>query len=155
MQLLDGNDPKVRTFLGRVRSWMKDFAHKNRLLVDEEANDASLLVYLEVAVDDFNNTTMPRTSFTFANFPSYALLLWGTVIQALTGEQLLQIRNRLNYTDGGLTVATSDKAGDYAAVIQALLMKYERQKQDLKVFLNVEDGFGGIPSEYSTVDFFY
>jgi len=155
VQFLEGNDPKVRKFLGRVRVWMKDFAHKNMLLPDEEAEDDVLLVYLEMAVDDFNNATMPRTSFLFSNFPSYAILLYGTVIQALTGEGLLQIRNRLNYTDGGLTVASSDKGGDYSAVVQQLAAKYERMKQDLKIFLNTEQGFGNVPSEYATVDFFY
>ena len=155
MQFLDANNPNVKTFVGRVRRWMKDFAHKNRLIPGEEADDDSLLVYVEVALDDFNNATMPRTSFTFANFPSYAILLWGTVIQALTGESLLQIRNKLNYTDGGITVAASDKAGDYAAVAQQLMVKYERQKADVKTYINAEEGFGNIPSEYATVDYFY
>lgn len=155
MQLLDANNPRVKTFLGRVRSWMKDFAHKNRLIPGEEADDKSLLVYLEMALDDFNNATQPRTGFSLDDFPSYAILVWGTVIQALTGETLLQIRNRLNYTDAGLTIGTSDKAGDMASVIHSLTAMYEQKKQDLKVSLNADGAFGGVPSEYATVDFFF
>ena len=155
MQLLDGNDPRVKKFVGRVRTWMKDFAHKNQLIVGEEADDKALVVYLEMAIDDFNNATTPRTSFRIDNFPSYSLLVWGTVIQALLGESLLQIRNRLNYTDGGITVATSDKAGDYAAAVQQLAVMYEQKKRDVKTEWNVDQAWGNVPSEYATVDFFY
>jgi hypothetical protein len=134
---------------------MKDFAHRNQLIVGEENDDAALLVYLEMAIDDFNNATTPSTNYTLDNFPSYSVLVWGTVIQALMGESLLQIRNRLNYSDGGLTIATSDKAGDYAAAMQQLAVVYEQKKRDVKTQINVDMGYGNVPSEYATVDFFY
>ena len=63
MQLLNGNDPRVKKFIGRVRSWMKDFAHLNDLLPDRMASDGNLLVCLELAMDEFNKFSMPPTSF--------------------------------------------------------------------------------------------
>lgn len=156
MQLVDGNNPRVKKFLGRVRTWMKDFSYKNDLLVDRMSDDDNLLVCLELALDEFNKFSMPPTNYGLENFPSYALLVYGTVIHALISEAMLQMRNRLNYTDGGITVATSDKAGDYMSAVQALRQMYHMQKNDLKTFLNAELAYGdGIPSEYATVDFFY
>jgi len=156
VQIVDGNSPRVKKFLGRVRSWMKDFSHKNELLADRMADDENLLVCLEMALDEFNKFSMPPTNFGLEDFPSYALLVYGTTIHALISEAMLQMRNRLNYTDGGITVATSDKAGDYMSAVQALRAMYTAQKTDLKMFLNAEQAYGdGIPSEYATVDFFY
>jgi len=156
VQLVDGNSPRVKTFLGRVRSWMKDFAHKNDLYEDRMADDDNLLVCLELAIDEFNKFSMPPTNFGIENFPSYACLVYGTVIHALISEALLQMRNRLNYTDGGLTIADSDKAGDFMSAVQALRSMYNAQKADLKMFLNIEGAYGdGVHSEYATVDFFY
>lgn len=155
MQLLTANDPGVKQFLGMVRSYMKDYAHKNRLLSDVEADEPALLVYVQMTIDDFNNASTPRTSFLFSNFPSFKILLLGTVIQALLSESLLQIRNRLNYSDGGLTISASDKAGDMLGVMQGLVQEYERKKTDMKIMINAEGAFGGVPSEYATVDFFY
>ena len=156
MQILDGNDPRVKKFLGRVREWLKDFAHMNDLLPGHMASDGNLLVCLEIALDEFNKFSMPPTSFGLENFPSYAMLVYGTTIHVLISEALLQMRNRLNYTDGGLTIADSDKAGDYMSAVQALRGMYNAQKNDLKMFLNAEQAYGdGVPSEYATVDFFY
>lgn len=135
---------------------MKDFAHLNDLYEDRMADDGNLLVCLEMAIDEFNNFSMPPTNFGLENFPSYACLVYGTVIHALISEAMLQMRNRLNYTDGGLTIADSDKAGDFMAAVQTLRTMYNQQKADLKMFLNVEGAYGdGVHSEYATVDFFY
>lgn len=155
MQLLDSNDPQVKTFLGRVRTFMKDFSHKNRLIPGVENDDKTLLVAAELTIDDFNNASTPRTGFTFSTFPSFKILLYGTVIQALMSESLLQIRNRLSFSDGGLTISASDKAGDMSAIMQPMVAEYERKKADLKIMLNAEDAFGSVPSEYGTVDFFW
>jgi len=153
--ILDPNSPLVHKVMGRVRTFLKDFTHKNTLLVGEESSDDELILYLELAIDDFNNAHTPRTNFGLANFPSFALLLWGTVIQALLSESILQIRNRLSYSDGGITVALSDKSPDLANAAQGLIVNYERKVEDLKKQLNAEAAFGNVPSEYGTVEFFF
>ena len=152
---VDPNSPVAHKMIGRIRTFMKDFVHKNRLIVGEEASDDEIIVYLELAVDDFNNAHTPRTTYTLSNFPSFAILLWGSIIQALTSESLLQIRNDLSYSDGGITVATSNKAPAMMLAAQSLMVNYERKVEDLKKQLNLEQCEGGVPSEYGTVEFFF
>lgn len=153
--LVNPNDPITHKVIGRVRTFLKDFAHKNRLIVGEESTDDELMLYLELAIDDFNNAHTPTTSYRLNNFPSLSILIWGTTIQALISESFLQIRNRLSYSDGGITVALSDKSADLANAAQGLIVKYERNVEDLKKQLNAEDAFGNVPSEYGTVEFFF
>lgn len=153
--IVDPNNSVTHKMIGRVRTFMKDFVHKNRLIVGEEASDDEIILYLELAVDDFNNAHTPRTNYTLNTFPSFAILLWGAVIQALTSESLLQIRNDLSYSDGGITVALSNKAPAMMQAAQGLMMNYERKVEDLKKQLNLEQGDGGVPSEYGTVEFFF
>jgi hypothetical protein len=153
--ILDRNDPGVHKMIGRVRTFLKDFTHKNRLIVGEESSDDEIMLYLEMAIDDFNNAHTPRTNYGLKNFPSFVILLWGTAIQALTSESILQIRNELNYSDGGITVALSNKAPGLAAAAQGLMVNYERKIEDLKKQLNAEQAYGNVSSEYGTVEFFF
>lgn len=134
-------------FNGRVRLYLRDFAENNRLIRGEETSDIMLDLHRELAIEDFN-TTPHVTNYKLTNFPSMYLLLLGTVIQVLRSAGLLQSRNRLNYNDGGISVAVSDKAGDYQSWIASMLNEYERKKRELKIAINLTGAFGNVPSEY-------
>lgn len=135
-----------------TRLYMRDFRQFNALIDDEETPDSIMDLCISLTVDDFN-TTPPNTGFDIVNFPSKYLLLIGTVIQVLRSAGILQSRNRLNYSDGGITVSTSDKAPEYQAWIDRMQREYEDKKKRLKRSLNAEAAYGGIFSEYSYVNY--
>jgi len=132
----------------RVRMFLRDHQILNKLIKGNETNDTQLRVHLEDALDDFNFTPPLLGKFTFDSIPSKRLLVRGAVIEALTSAGILQSRNRLNYSDGGITVQVSDKAQEYMAWLERLVVDYESKKTQLKKTLNAEQAFGGIHSEY-------
>jgi hypothetical protein len=134
-----------------VRVYIRDKEELNTLLDGKESNQLDINVAILMAIDDFNNTPPLIGNFKLVNFPSMALLVWGTVIQLLITSGILQSRNKLNYTDGGINVAVSDKADDYRAWIGNLASFYVNGKSNLKIARNIEGGFGGSRSEYSTI----
>jgi hypothetical protein len=144
-----------RTFEGfaaRVRMFMRDFPEFNRLIPGQETSDLMIFMAIEYALEDFN-TTPPFTGHSLENMPSLSVLMDGVVIRILRSAGMLQSRNRLNYNNGGLTVAVSDKAGDYQSWIASLVNEYERKKREVKISQNIIGGFGFVPSEYSFSNF--
>jgi hypothetical protein len=148
------NTPGLRTFegmRGAIRTYLRDFSQNNRLLGEEETSDPMLDLAIVLTLDDFNRT--PHiTGFSIEVFPSYYLLLLGSVIQVLRSAGIMQSRNRLNYNEGGISVAVSDKAADYQQWIASMFNEYERKKRELKIAINLTGAFGSMPSEYIFLD---
>jgi len=139
------------TFIEQVRDYMRDFPEFNALTPGEETSDSLINLCADLAADDFSTTMPPIGQFTVESHPSLYLLLLGTVIQILRSAGILQARNNLNYSDGGLTVATSDKAPIYQAYANWIIGEYERKKRTLKISLNAGTAYGGVRSEYSWI----
>ena len=70
---------------------------------------------------------------------------------------MLQLRNQMNYSDGGISVSISDKSQFLMGWIQMLRNSYEQKKIRIKSSLNVERGFegGGVESEYFVINGVY
>jgi hypothetical protein len=139
-------------FSARARLFLRDFGEFNRLIPGQESSDIMMMIATEYALEDFN-TTPPFTNYSLANVPSLSVLMDGTIIRILRSSGLLQSRNRLNYNNGGLTVAISDKSGDYQSWIASFVNEYERKKREVKISQNIAGGFGFVPSEYSFSNF--
>lgn len=137
-----------------LRRFLKDYGELNRILDrDRELEDDDLEQALEMAVDEFD--MMPpilSIDFSVDNFPSKSLLLHGAAIWALESAGILQSRNRLNYSDGGIQVQVSDKAQSYQSWIQMFLQRYQRRAKQIKRQLNLERAYGNVHSEYLDVD---
>lgn len=131
---------KLRTFLG-------DTEAENRLIAGVELSDDKLRLALDMALDEYNHFP-PFETRTFATFPSLTLILHGGAIQALIMAGLVQSRNYLNFSDGGIQEVISDKAASYQAWIGQLMSRYQNEALSLKTSLNMEQNFGVIPSPY-------
>ena len=109
------------------------------------------------AIDDINNTPPLIGSFTVESFPYRSLLLRGTVIAVLESVGLLQIRNQINYSDGGIQVSASDKAPMIMQWISMLRSSYEQKKQTYKTAVNISNAFEGsaILSDYYFLGGYY
>jgi hypothetical protein len=142
----------VEGLRGALRVYLRDFPDENRLLPEFETSDPMLDLAIILALDDFN-TTPHVTGYKLSNFPGLYLLLLGSLLQVLRSAGLLQSRNRLNYNEGGISVAVSDKAGDYQSWISSMFNEYERKKRELKIAINITGAFGMAPSEYIFLDY--
>jgi len=146
---------ELNNFVNQVRAFMRDYAALNRLIAGEESSNRQIMWAILDALDDYN-TTPPFSHHTVYNFPSRSLLVRATVISLLESVGLLQTRNHLQFSDGGIQVGVNDKTPFIQAWLQLFKNSYEEKKLKLKVAYNVESAWGGgIHSEYRFVNNFY
>lgn len=152
---IPSNNIPLEQFVGIVRAFMRDQPELNRLIKGEEHSDRLIAWAIIDAIDDFN-TTPPMTSYGLINFPSKHILLRGVVVSLLESVGLLMTRNHLNVSDGGIQVGISDKTPLIQSWIQLFSNKYERKKKELKIAINIENGWGGgLHSEYLWTSGYY
>jgi len=138
--------------VGRLRKFLRDIDELNKLLEGKESTDSQLRMAIEDALDDWNTTPPLLTPVTLENHPAPRLLLRGAAIEVLMSAGIFYSRNRLNYSDGGITVAVFDRAQDYQAWANRFAQEYEAKKASTKKAINIAQGWGGIPSEYREIN---
>lgn len=144
-----------RAHIQGVRLFTRDFAQLNLLIRGEESTDRMIAWATLDFLSDFNGT--PHfTSFgleeLFARNLQH-LALRGTVITLLQSVGLLYTRNRLPFSDGGISVDINDKAPMIQAWLNLFQAAYEQQKRQVKVAINIEGiltdaGPSGVHSDY-------
>lgn len=138
-----------------LRTLIRDKPEFNRILEtreNRELSDGELSLALRLGLSEFN-TTAPRTGLTFANVPESIILIAG-LLQAATILGLGHTRNEFNYTSGGVSIRVFDKTPHYQNWFNILSTKYERDKYNYKIYLNINASLGvSVPSEYSSVSF--
>ncbi len=134
---------KLRLFLG-------DRKEENKLIPGEELSRDKLGLAIEMCLDEFNNTP-PFMNFNIKTFPSLKVLLHGSTVQCLIMAGLIQSRNYLQFSDGGISEVISDKAPSYQSWINTMtsvLKNYKQDTDEIKIAINMERAFGVIPSPY-------
>lgn len=142
------------TFIGQVRDYLRDHPQFNALLTSFETSDPVISLCSDLAADDFSTSPPLIGRWSVESHPSMYLLFIGTVLQVLRSAGLMQARNNLNYSDGGLTVATSDKSQIYKAWADTYYAEYEQKKRTLKIAMNARQAYGGVASEYMFIGSF-
>jgi hypothetical protein len=138
-----------------VRTFTRDYPELNRLIAGEESSNRQIVWAILDTLDDYN-TTPPFTHFNVGNFPSRSLFVRGAVISLLQSIGLLQTRNQLSFTDGGIQVGINDKTPFIQRWLELFMNSYEHKKERIKVAYNIETAWeGGINSEYRFVNNFY
>ena len=146
---------ELNQFVQTVRLYLRDSPELNRLIAGEESSNRQIVWAIADTLDDFN-TTPHFTNYDLRNFPSRSLLLRGVVVALLESVGLLQTRNHLQFSDGGIQVGVSDKTPFIQSWIQLLKNSYEEKKTRLKVAINIESAWGGgVYSEYRFINNFY
>jgi len=142
-------DSPTQKFIRNMRTWMRDFAALNALIDGEEFKDEHFELFVDMALDDFAITPpLLRRYSRVEDFPSKYLLMLKVASIALESGAILYARNNLNYSDGGITVATSDKAPVYLALAERFERQFEQKKMRWLASTNAEEAYGGIHSEY-------
>jgi hypothetical protein len=157
---LEGSDipaaeVELNAFVRTVRTFLRDTPELNRLVQGVENSNRQIVWAITDALDDFN-TTPPFTRCSLSTYPSKSLLLRGTVINLIESVGMLQTRNHLSFSDGGIQVGLNDKTAFLQSWLQIFQNKYEEKKQRIKVAMNIESAWGGgSMSEYSYVNSYY
>lgn len=148
---------KMNEAVSYIRAYLRDFPELNRLVKGEETSDRMIAWAIIDVLDDFNSTPPFIGSFSLQNFPSASLLRMGVAALILESVSILQTRNQLNYSDGGIQVNVSDKGPALIQFASMLNQRYITQKNRIKGSLNVELCFegAGVFSEYFVINGLY
>jgi len=145
----DGTIPSSdRPYIYRLRRFLNDTEVYNELTNSEESSNLALYEALQDALDEINSTGNTTYYTTFSQVP-WNLLKIGAALNVLASQGILSARNQLSYNDsGGIQVTDFDKYGRYINWFNVLVSKYIRGITQWKLSKNVEDAYGGVPSEY-------
>lgn len=158
LQGISGLSPAMKTFVQVVRDYTRDHPELNRLIAGQESNDRLIAWAVLDALSLFNGTPY-LTNLSLEDLLSrnqHSLLLRLTVITLVESVGLLQTRNHLNYSNGGLNVGVNDKTPLLMNWLQYFKASTMDLLQRVKVALNIEGILGptntGVFSEIYAVN---
>lgn len=161
LQGVQGVSPGFRSFVKQVRLYTRDHPELNRLIAGEESTDRMIAWAVLDAVSNFNGTPH-LTNYSLENLLQrnlHSLLTRMTVEALIESVGLLQTRNHINYSDGGINVGVNDKTPMLLQWLQYYKATTEQKLQRVKVALNMEGILGvnqaGIHSELFAVNSSY
>lgn len=153
LQGIQGMTYAFKAFVQSVRLYLRDHAELNRLVAGEETSDRMIAWCVLDALSNFNGQT-PITHYSLEDILAQEqahLLLRMTVESIIESVALLQTRNHINYSDGGLNVGVNDKTPLLMNWLQYYRGFTEQRLQKVKVALNIQSILGpgntGVHSE--------
>lgn len=148
---------RMNEIVAMIRLFLRDFPELNRLIAGEETSDRMIAWAVVDIIADYNGTPPFIGNASIQNFPNLSMLKDGAISQILESVAILQTRNQMQYSDGGISVSVSDKAPMLIQFAQMFRNRYEQQKIRTKSSLNVEYAFegGGVESEYFVINGVY
>jgi hypothetical protein len=161
LQGIDGITPTMQAFVQVVRDYMRDHPELNRLTAGQETNDRLIAWSILDALSLFNGTphltTLSLEDLLQRN--QHSLMLRLTVITVIESVGLLQTRNHINYSNGGLNIGVNDKTPLLLQWLQYFKASTMDLMQRVKVALNIEGILGpsnsGVHSELWAVNATY
>ena len=145
---------RMNEMVAYVRLYLRDFPELNRLVAGYESSPRMIAWAIVDALDDWNSTPPFLGAATIESFPSKHVLCRGATISLLESVAMLQMRNQLTFTDGGITVSVNDKAPMLMQFISMMKASYEQKKSQMKASMNIEMAMVGTGhlSEYFVVN---
>jgi len=140
-----------------VQEYMRDAPELNRLIQGQESSPRQIAWAVLDALDYYNSTPPFMGRVSLHNFPSMHLLLRLAVATLLESISLLQARNHLTFSDGGITVSVSDKHQMLMSWAQMYRASAEQRTRHIKRAINVEMAMQGTGafSEYFVINGVY
>lgn len=132
-----------------VQVYIQDVPDKNHLLDGTEFNPTQIALSIDLAISEFN-MVQPPSSHDLTNFPNKAILMNGTLAKLYAGQAALLARNMMNYTDGGLQIPVEERYAFYVELSARYASEFLRAAQAYKISTNMEAGWGGVASDYSS-----
>ena len=161
LQGIPGMTDTMKDFVQMVRLYTRDFPELNRIIAGEESSDRMIAWAVLDALSDFNGTP-PMGALALDDLlqrNQHHLLLRMTVVALVESVGLLQTRNHLNYSNGGINVGVNDKTPLLMNWLQYFKSTNEQMKLRVKVAFNIESILGpsnsGVHSELWAVNATY
>lgn len=154
---IPGIPEEMNAFLSGVRLYLRDLPALNRLIDGEESSSRMIAFAMMDAIGEFNATPPPIRSYGFLDFSNNgwtSFLLKGTLKSLLRSVALLQTRNHLRFSDGGISAQVSDKGPELMQYSQMFGAEWEAWILKQKISLNIMGALAsseGAPSEYSLI----
>lgn len=142
---LPGIADTFRSFVASVRFYMRDIPELNRLVAGEESVDRQIAWAVVDALADFNGTPPLLGTASLDDLlrrNQQALLVRMTVISLIESVGLLQTRNHVNYSTGGINIGVNDKTPLLMGWLQYYKSTTEQKKLQVKVAMNIEQLWG-------------
>lgn len=147
----------MEELVSMMRLYLRDYPHLNRLIDGEETSDRMIAWAILDAVQDFNTTPPFIGNIGINSLVSVPLLRDKVICTILESLYLLQTRNQVNYSDGGISFSISDKGQALYSFMQLLNQRYDMKVAKMKAALNVEMAMTGegVLSEYFVINGLY
>jgi hypothetical protein len=151
----DEEKEMLQTMIEHFRIKMADDDPGKNILLGKtnQYSDNKIISLLYTALSDINSG-YPKTNYNIFEFTQLIdddLIINGAIIFALMAEGILQLRNQVDYSDSGLTVAMFNKTGMYQGWVGFLLQTYLSDKKAVKSAVipkSANSGFVGIGTEF-------
>ncbi len=156
---IPGLSDQFNAFIHMMRLWMRDYPQLNRLIRGVEHSNRLIAWAVLDFLSDFSQSPPPLGQYTIEHLLDLGysnLARRGTAIALIESVGLLQTRNQLNFSDGGINVGVSDKTPQLQSWLSMFQSKYEQDKMKIKISLNIEGitGEQGVHSEYAWINSF-
>lgn len=142
-------------FVTELRETLQDMPDLNHILLEREDGteytDPELQRHVKRALADINMKP-PVTNYSLENFPvtHWKLIIDGAIIDALRMKGILKVRNDMPYQDqGGVNVNLEGKGERYHQYAMGLWQTHQEQVATFKNAMSLNDGWGGISSDFS------
>lgn len=137
--------------IAEVRLFLRDSSPVENLLLDEaKFSDSEIIMATRLPVQEWNETPPPIQTYTTQNFP-FRMHWLGAICGYLFRMAAEQYRaNRLPVSAGGISIDDQNKESNYDRVSDARIAEWRKWMRFKKGSLNLEQGYGGIGSQYAT-----
>lgn len=133
-----------------VQLFVQDRAENNHLLSGTEFSATAIRLSMDLAVDSFNSLP-PKSGATLSDFPSKALLLYGTLWHLYSGQAALLARNTFEYNDGGVQIPIEERFQLYQALSGMYQANFYEAAKSIKLQSNIDEGWGSVRSDYAVL----
>jgi hypothetical protein len=154
--------PAFKDFIQMVRLYMRDFGELNRLVKGEETSDRMIAWSILDALSLFNGTPPFLGTFSLDDLLAQnqqSLLLRMTTCTVIESVALLQTRNQVNYSAGGINLGVNDKSPLLMKWMQLYKASTDQLLLRVKVAMNINGILGpshpGVFSEIASVNATY
>jgi hypothetical protein len=161
LQGIETMSPTMKVFVQIIRDYTRDHPELNRLIAGQETGNRMIAWCVLDAVSRFNGTPQ-ITGFTLDELlqrQQQHLMVRLTVETILESVGLLQTRNHINYSNGGINVGVNDKTPMIMNWLQYYKSYTQQLLQRVKVAINIESILGagnvGVHSELWAVNATY
>lgn len=142
---------RVTDLVSRIREFMRDFPQLNRLIDGQESTDRQIMWAIMDAIELWNAAPPFLDPVSLADLPPFAIMRDGILAYLLESLVLLQNRNQIQFSDGGISVQIAPERLN-SSLAQMYRQRFEQARDRYKASQNIERAMD--PSDTNT-EYYY